>query len=478
MTQPPPDQPTAPVTLWLTDRTRSETGLARCLRKRYLNTSFGPTGYGIVPAGESLPKVTGLAVHEAFAGLCQTMMAEDRLPTIEETRAIVLAAQDAYVLKVEKKGYLGILAGPQTSETIAEQRVLISGLIWALRLRWMPWFHEHFRVLSIEEERLHFLSCTCGAGPLPPEAHIARGCTGVVLMLRRDCLAERRGGSSLAYFEVKTTGWDSEAWVESWETKPQLAIGTLDVEKQWPGKEVTELYIVGLNKGRRMKDRYGDDAPEDQRKKQQTALCYGYARPGNPPLMTEDWLPSYEWIDDGGTVRRKSKAHRRKGIWELANSDWPTWTAYHLQDPEMPPEEFWVRNLPTAVLDKVCFLVGPMNRQEYQLQSLTRGMLADEERWQGILWELYEIGLTHPWASPEFQAALDRLVPCSWNCQPFGREQRCEGVPICHHHEGWEDPLATGKFKPRRPHHDPELQAAIARGLLVADTEDQPEDDE
>jgi hypothetical protein len=34
---------------------------------------------------------------------------------------------------------------------------------------------------------------------------------------------------------------------------------------------------------------------------------------------------------------------------------------------------------------------------------------------------------------------------------------------------GWDDPIGSGQYQPRRPHHDPELQQAIARGLLVAE---------
>lgn len=471
-----PDEHSAPVTLWLTDRTRSKTGLGRCRRKRYLSAHFGPTGYGITQRSESLPLATGLAVHEGVEGFAQILMRDDRLPTAEETRAIVRESQQRYRAKVEAKGFAGILAGPVTDEIIKEQATLISGLIWAIGIKFMPWLHQNYRVLSAEQEQLHFLSCTCGAGPLDAAEHIRRGCQGRVLMLRRDMLAQRRGASTLAYFEFKTTGWESDAWSEQWETDPQLALGTLDVDKLF-GAEVTELYIVGVNKGRRMKDRYEDSDP-NQRKKQQSPLVYGYCRPANPPVMPDDWLPSYEWIDANGETKRKSRAHRRRGVWELGESDWPTWLAYHRENPEMSPEEFWVRMLPESLLDKVCFLIGPMNRQDVQLASLRESMDFDEEQWQTILWALYEAQQTHPWASPGFQKALDRLVPCAWTCRPFGKEHQCEFVPVCHREQGWEDPLGSGRFVPRRPHHAAELEQAIARGLLVEQTEDAQDEEE
>ena len=476
-----PDMPAAPLTLWLTDRTRSKTGLGRCQRKRYLASHFGPTGYGITPRSESLPLATGLSVHEGIEAFSTILIKDDRLPTAEETRAIVKVVQAAYRKKVEARGFLGILGGPTTDETITEQATLIAGLIWAVRLKFLPWLHQGYKVIAAEQERLHFLSCTCGAGPLDAEEHIRRSCQGKVLMIRTDILAQRRGASTLAYFEAKTTGWESSAWSEQWETDPQLALGTLDTEKIY-GHPVTELYIVGIGKGRRAKDKY-EGAP-DERKKQQSALCYGYCKPANPPLAPDDWVWAYEWTNDAGEIKRKSKAHRRRGVWELPQSDWPTWLAYHGQDPDMPPEEFWVRMLPPSILDKVCFLIGPMNLQDVQLQSLRTSITADEERWQEILWKLYEAstGVTpdHPglaWESPEFQTLLDQLVPCSWACRPFGKEHQCEFVPICHRDQGWQDPLGSGRYVARRPHHTAELQQAVARGLLVEQTEEVDEEE-
>jgi len=446
-----PTSSSAPLTLWLTDRSRFKTGTSRCARARYLGyhaTATG-SGYGMTAKREALPLVTGIAVHQILEGFTRVMQRHDRLPDIVETRETITAITNDYLARVELRGYRGILGGAHTEETIVEQCALIAGLAWALRLKFLPWLHQGYRVVKVEEERLHYLS------------------DDKAIMLRTDLLAQRRGGQSLAYFECKTTGWESEAWAEQWETDAQLSLGTVDARELW-GAEVTELYIVGLNKGRRTRDKY--DA--DQRKKQMSPLCYGYCREGNPPFASEDWLPGYEWVTADGEVKRASRAHRRKGIWHLAESDWPTWLAYKGQDPELSAQEFWLRGvLPPSVLDKVCFILGPMNRQDHQLQVLLRGFQGEEERWQQVLWSLYEIQQQgHSWASDAFQAALDVLVPCSWACRPFGKEHQCEFVGICHRHQGWDDPLANG-YQPRLPHHQPELDQAVARGLLPEQAE-------
>jgi hypothetical protein len=457
--------------LWLTDRSRFKLGTSRCPRARFLSYHSW-NSYGLTRRQHALPLVTGIYVHrilEAYASILQT---QDRLPALDEVRAIIRSLVAEYIAQVEARGYRGILGGADTDETIAEQAALISGLGWVLRLKFLPWLHTHYRVIAAEEERLHFLDCSCGAPPLDGAEHIRRGCTGKAIMLRTDLLAQRRGGQTLAYFECKTTGWESEAWAEQWETDAQLALGTVDAEKRW-GAEVTELYIVGLNKGRRQRDRFS----EDVRKKQSSPLCYGYKRDGNPPLAPDDWLPTYEWVTEHGETKRATRAHKRALVTTLAESDWPVWRAYQASNPGLTPEEFWVRFLPESVVDKVCFILGPMNRQDQQLQGLLRGFLGEERRWQDVLWTLYELQVEgHTWASDTYQARLDELAPCSWACRPFGKEHQCEFVPICHRHQGWDDPLASG-YQPRLPHHDPELQQAIARGLLPAEAERVEEED-
>ena len=86
--------------------------------------------------------------------------------------------------------------------------------------------------------------------------------------------------------------------------------------------------------------------------------------------------------------------------------------------------------------------------------------------------------VTYRWESPEFQTLLDRLVPCSWQCRPYGKEHQCEFVKICHRHEGWQDPIGSGHYVPRRPHHAAELEQAVARGLILEQAEDAVDEEE
>jgi hypothetical protein len=440
--------PHAPLTLWLTDRSRYETGLGRCPRERQLAYHAGPYGYGLQLRAQSMPQATGTGVHHATAILDAILLHQDRLPTLEETRQAVDTAITGYLREAEARGFRGALGSEQTDEILAEQSCLIEGFVWLYARRFLPWLHQHYRVLSVEEERIQILSCTCGAGPLPVADHLVRECQGVALMSRNDLLAQHRRGRHLAYFEKKTDGRDSSLWAEQWETKPQLALGTLDAQARF-GAEVTELYIVGLIKGSRRADREGEP------KRQQSALCYGYCREENPPLAAEDWLPSYQWAEPDGTIRRAPRTYERRGLWYLSEA-WPYYRAKKGQDPHVTPLEVWTEFLPESVSSKSLQLLGPLNRQDDQLQSLVRSMVAEEERWRDRLWQYYQGDGT-----PLLQ---DQLFPQSWDCRRFGKEHQCQFVPICFKAPGWEDPLA-GSYVPRRPHHEPEVEQMKARGL-------------
>ena len=451
--------------LWYTDRSAYLTGVGRCPRERYLSRHSGPTGYGLVRVAESLPLVTGTHVHMALEGLLRYLQETDQLPSLEVVQAEIARAVTAYEARVAARGYRGLLGGESVESVLVEQQCLLGGLVWAFNRTLLPWIHREFRVVAVEQERVYVLDCTCG---LPPaaghEAHRDRDCAGIGLQLRQDVLAERRRGGGLAYLEFKTSGRTADTFAEQWETRPQFGLGTLMA----PG-EVTELYVIGLAKGQRRKDTTTGGLY------QASPFCYGYCRPGNPPLTTEDWLPSYQWIDEEGRTRRAPRDYVRTPISALLHSGYLADVATSLPD----VIRAWVDVLPEPTVREQVFLVGPLNRQDAQLAALLRGITAEERRWQDRLWTLYgaaQAGLS--WADPQFQAELDRLVPQSWECRRFGSRHECEFAELCFQRQGWQDPIGGGRYQPRCPHHTPELEQAVARGLLVEQTAGPTEDEE
>lgn len=455
-----------PLTLWLTDRTRYTTGTGRCRRQRYLTNHFGPTGYGMVRKAESLPLATGIYTHQALEILYRHLQETDTFPDVPLVRHACQTACAAYEARIAERGFRGLLQSEKTDAVVVEQQALLTGLIWAMCRTVLPWIHQTFRLLEVESESLYILDCTCGLGSAVVDgaAHDARGCHGIALQLRQDALGARRDDGRLAYLESKTTGWAGDTWASGWETRPQLPLGTLGIKERY-GHPVEECYIIGLYKGAR---KGAEDAWGQEIVRQDSVFAYGYCRPTNPPLAPDDWVPSYEWIDEmTGEQRRKSRAHVKRGVWELEGSDWPIWLASKQADPSLQPSEFWATWLPLETVKKSIFVVGPMLPSAFQVERLQRQIVGEERSWQQALWALYELQQQgYGWATEVFQAKLDELVPASWDCQRFGRKYGCEFIPVCFGYPEWEDPLATGKWVPRVPHHEAELAQAVGRGLL------------
>lgn len=484
----------APLSLWLTDRSRYTTGTGRCKRERYLRNHFGPTGYGIVRKAESLPLMTGSYMHVIIERLMGHMQQTDMLPNVEVVRAAIAAAFEQYEARIAARGFRGILAGEHTDYVVREQQHLIAGLTWALMRNVLPWIHANYRILQSEVESIYVLGCTCGLGSaiLDAEAHDAKGCLGIGQMIKQDAVAQHRVSGNLAYFESKTTGWGGDNWAPQWETKPQLSIGAMGLAEKY-GKPITENFVIALYKGARKQNK-PKDAFEDPITRQESNLVYGYLKPGNPPLATDDWQPAYEWTDPiSGQTKRVSRAHQKTGVWELANTDWPEWVQRKAADPTLTTTEVWVASLPQSVLDSAAYLIGPLNRQDVQIAALKDQIVGEELHWQQITWELYELSQAigdeaqalRPhlpryaaiWADPRFQQRLNRLVPASWECRKFGVKHECEFKRLCFQEAGWESPLELAGFVPRRPHHQPELEVAISRGLLPEQGEEESEDE-
>lgn len=468
-----------PSTFWLTDRTHYEMGAGRCARERYLAKHFGSAGYGIVRKGESVPLITGTYVHEIAEALFNHLLTTDTLPPRMVVRAAIAKAQASYLKKIEARGFAGILRTESSDLIVREQQTLIAGLAWVLDRYVLPWWHQLYKTLRVETEGLYILECSCGLGTgvLSAVEHQAKGCTGIALQIRQDVIGERREDQRLAYAELKTTGRDGQTFAEQWEGKPQLGLGGLNMPEIF-GRPLSECYVIGLNKGYRK--RIKDETGKTTGRRQESPLCYGYRAPGNPPVSTDEWKPAYEWVDAAGKTRRVTREYQKAGLWELATTDWPDALRGFAANPGLQPEELWVELLPEDVLRKQVFLIGPMPYPEQQTRILCRQLVGEEHHWQEIAWKLYEEALTLEggfWATENFQALLDELVPASWDCNRFGESYRCQFWMICHREPGWEDPLGSGKYIARRPHHSAELEQAVARGLLPEQADEAEEED-
>jgi hypothetical protein len=194
-------------------------------------------------------------------------------------------------------------------------------------------------------------------------------------------------------------------------------------------------------------------------------------------MEPEQWAPKFKYYDEVEQRNRQlPKTFKKAGVWELPDSSLP---------PGQSKGETWVRWLPSEVRRQQLALVGPLSRQSLMVDHFMIEAGGEEDRWQAILWELFDVAqavLTEAgvdpaqcdeptwwrvvWASTTFQAALDARVPRSYECRRYGGRNKCTYEYLCFYHEGWADPIGSGRYLARRPHHAPELEQAIGRGLL------------
>lgn len=478
-------------TLWLVDRSRIVDGRGFCQRSRYLNYHAGPNGYGIARKATKLPLMTGIGGHEGLAPVLEWCRDHDdviqqqlemcrtnpggpipfTLPPalFPFIRAGIGQALETYQALVAKRGFAYLSDTEETQYVIREQRFLIEGLIWSWCLDVLPEILERGRVIEVEMDDTYVIGCTCGLGDgiLSKADHEARDCQGLGLMCKPDFLLETRTTQELEYHEFKTTSMDSITFRDKWEVMVQLFASTLDAERRH-GRHVQSIYIHGLVKGRRT----GDYNPETKKYdggmiKQQSVFSYGYRKPGNPPMEREEWAAQWEYVDEMGANRRLGKGFKKAGVWELPDAIVPE---------GMSKGEFWAQWIGPEVRRKNLVLIGPLSRQSQMIEHFIEETLGEEHRWQQGLWELYELAQqlekgggywVDVWQDPQFQQRLNSIFPRSYECRRYGARNRCQFEGICLIREGTLDPVGSGQFIERRPHHVDELDQAVDRGLLL-----------
>lgn len=453
-------------TLWLTDRSRYDAGLDHCRRARFLNYHWGPSGYGIAKRAQSIPLSTGISYHDGLAHVLEHVLAHDTLPPDPVVREACARATGAYRKVVEARGLQQLAEGERVDTIIAEQETLIEGLVWAFALTTLPWIHEQGRILHVEQEELLVLGCTCGLGDRIGmlEDHQGRDCQGIGLQSRPDFLTEYRARPGVyASWEFKGAAY--AGFGDDWETKIQFALGALSAQERL-GVPISEAWVVQLLKGRREGSEYD---PQTKQKSgplmQNTSLCYWYRREGNPPMEAPDWQEQYEWVDEQGKNRRLGNNYRKAGLWTLPQD------APEIKASGVSIAEFAAKLIPKERLGRHVALVGPLQINQVIAGELLEELVAEERRWQETVWQLYDT-LTNDaggdWTHPSYQQALNTLVPRNFSgCRRFGRRYECQFKPLCFYEEGWKDPLGSGAYVHRRPHHTPEVEQQVARGLVV-----------
>jgi hypothetical protein len=449
--------------------------------ERYLGFHAGPHGTGYRRKSLSVPLATGGSVHTGIELLASWILdyqeAHQQMPPATLPLEVVAwAATEAaarYETKARARGFTEIalesvgtdlppgLPGqlpPQVENLILEQRTLIEGILWVYGTLYLPGVLSQYRLINAEVEDALILDCTCGLGDAisDHQLHASRSCTGIVQQARADIIWEGHTGEvagTLVYDEAKTKATKNAPWEKSWEHSGQLLIN-METASRRLGKRIDHAQIITLYKGWRGRDR---NAPPDAPKHQHSPLCYGYRDPGAPGVHPAAWAAAYEWEDEYGHKRRLGKTYQRQAIWH-EGIELPTPAGVRAEASRV---ERWVMGyIALAQVPDLLKVLGPFPHQVARVPLAIQAILAEERDWR----ELVRVIRDHVAEGGSEWEATDGLIPRSWACIKYDGAP-CAFKPLCDREPGWDNPLGTGRYEIRTPHHAIEQQAFAEVGI-------------
>jgi hypothetical protein len=451
--------------LLLTDRSRYLTAQQQCRMKRYLAYHAGPYGYGLQKRATHIPLATGIYIHAILADI---LISARELGGKPPARATIRRFIAARVAEYEHQVSLATLADippDQAQHVLIEQTTLVKGLVWAWVKIVLPTLLEEFDIVDVEREETLVLGCTCGAPPeLGASAHV-EGCAGVLHMFRPDIVLRHKLDGTLSHHDFKTASVLTESTVEEYRQSVQMGMGSLAVERR-VGEAVDTYYIHALVKGQRRHDYDPDTGEYSGPKRQASVLCYLYYRVAYLPLQKADFQPKWRYRGEDGKNHSLGRNYTKIPVWEAPFEGKPD---------DVDNTEFWVDLLPKSVLAEMFVLIGPYPKPTQLIHQYNLALPEAEHRWNRDMWQLYQLESQHGWASTLFQDALSTVVPRSYACYSYGSKCPFYGICIERKDEAWKDPLGSGQYLPRRPHHDLELEQMLSRGIPVPDAEEAEE---
>lgn len=366
----------------LIDRSRVVAGWT-CPRKRYWNYEFN--GRGIVKSTTSLPLFVGTVLHDGLAAIATFTQQGQVVPidTIAE-----MAFKQLYDGLMESSG--------DTLEDEAinyanEQATLTEGILRAFyKYTWPILMAQYPKIIAVEQEVEYTLA------------------DGFVFMSKPDLLVEDQSGN-LVYLEYKSTSSKKPEWINSWDNAVQVH-SSIKAVGETLGREPVAVQIVGLFKGYFS---YG---------RQNSPLCYGFKKSGNPPFTQDAW--SYEY----------KAGWKRVPTWEMSGG-----------------VKQWIEDMPDEILVNQFPLTPQIFVNNDLVDSFFKQTLTREQDIAGAMQKIYDNPMNEP-------AILDEFFSQRFDqCQPaYGFN--CEYKKLCH--GSVQDPLTEG-FVYRDGHHKREADMYV-----------------
>jgi hypothetical protein len=377
----------------------------KCETKRFFEYDYA--GTGLSPAtGAALPLAGGIALHNMMAQALEAAWLrrpggprDGKHPPFEGALDVIIHdGIQRYVEEVKQSG--GFLNQPpgHVAFLIAEQSALIEGLVrgW-VRYR-MPDILAHYDVVSIEQEQRAQLT------------------SDFTLPLRLDVLLRSKVGGHLTVLDYKTHAYERETWAATLRNSSQTHLYIPAVEKLY-GEHCAGVQYEGLFKGARKRG----TGRFDDRKLQQSKLCYGYLGPGGV------WEVDYT----------KKKGFAKEPVWEhMTVTEW--------LDKHLSPLDL-----------QVLFQTVPPHRPTPQaMREEVESTARKEREWAQRVAPGVRLSLVAPeevpaWAGVNLEKNRDA-------CHAYGADHRCALWDICNNRTVAADPLGSELFKPREDHHTDE----------------------
>lgn len=465
----------------LTDRSRT-ISYQECPRRRFLNYHFPSTdssdgvhsrpASGIQSSKLNIPLATGTWTHHGLAALL-------------EGKSIEVAVEEAtkgYWAEIRQRG-LALETGEDAAYVADEQCALVEGMLRGYAHTQLLRLTADYEVLETEKEEIWEMA---------DRDELAMDESGVfkqrlIWMARADGLLLERASNELYVLSYKTSaGWDSRREREAnhdmqglselaaiefrlykwWEIVQQALKGKADdpgvaeaqkfCDEQMTPRMVAYLRdkpeaprVAGVKMEYLLKgDRYADKSMGGLRT-QRSPLIRGYRRAdaivtGDPADLA--W--KYEWQDDSGKSRKLA---------------WQTWKSFEVWK-QPGGVKAWVellsRNaiqpdagecLPLQVVTPV-----PYFRHEDDLRDWFEQTVSQEWDVASNVMEVLHSIEQNGWNHPETRSMLNLMFrqhrrSCDW-------PSPCPYQDICYGSHVRENPIGSGMYIPRKPHHEPEMK--------------------
>ena len=448
------------------------TNFDRCPRKRFIESYWD--GYGIVSSKPSLPLLVGAAVHTGVEVLNRHAMGhQESSYTLTQPYAIQEAVKQAklYYTK-EVKAYIaslseGMALTTQEKFSFNEGMALVEALILVYHRKVLPGLLTGYKIIAVERE--HDIQPN-GLG------------TTLVYQARIDAILEDRTNKDVYAWSLKTANavdsrkkkfheHDSQGMAESWvldqmlaEQKATASRITEGIARLLFGPKITmqtgipplPSHCTGVIMCFLLKGKTWEEDPEYEGEPgleyTNSPLVRGYRRqvgnetqyahskkfpnPENKSgygYLGKGWEPFYPW------------QHMKIDKWIDMISETAT-------DHQTGQQIYVIQPECGDVLEKQAWQPMPYIREQTEVDAWVEQTVEEEKRILGtvasISCEDKELVQYH---QTDLAATFKQVrAACHYPLD-------CPCLPICFDAQTASDPLATGRFKYRTPHHETEL---------------------